>query len=122
MATPREAPVGHMPDFEVTTIAGEHVRYRDHWQRRNLVLVVVTAGEREIARRYLTQLELRRADLDDTVVVITTHPVRGISAPAVLVADRWGEIQHRADARLPRVDELMSWVRFVQIQCPECPP
>lgn len=47
---------------------------------------------------------------------------------AVVVADRWGEILHIASqsaadlSRLPSVDELLSWVQFARMQCPECPP
>jgi cystathionine beta-lyase/cystathionine gamma-synthase len=44
-----------------------------------------------------------------------------------VVADRWGEIlflDSPSDPtwRVPDVDELLSWVHFAQIQCPECPP
>jgi hypothetical protein len=41
MATRSEARLGYVPHFEVTTVDGQHVRYDDIWQRRNLVLVVV---------------------------------------------------------------------------------
>jgi hypothetical protein len=64
----------------------------------------------------------------ETTVVVTTDSVPGLSAPRVLNADRWGEILYieapAADdlSRLPSVDELLSWVRFARIQCPECPP
>jgi hypothetical protein len=64
----------------------------------------------------------------DTSVVVTSDGVRGFVAPGVVIADRWGEILHAASppggdlTQLPTVSELLSWVRFAQIQCPECPP
>ena len=43
---------------------------------------------------------------------------------AVVVADEWGEVHYVTDADavhdLPRRDEVLSWVRFLAIQCPEC--
>jgi len=51
-----------------------------------------------------------------------------MAPPRVVIADRWGEIVHIASpphgqaSQLPNVDEVLSWIRFVRIQCPECPP
>jgi hypothetical protein len=130
MASRSEARLGYVPHFDVTTIAGQHVRYDDIWQRRNLVLVLVTAQDREAGARYTSQLDARQADFEreESTVVVTTEAVPKLSAPTALVADRWGEIVFLETAssgqtfRWPDVDELLSWVHFVEIQCPECPP
>jgi hypothetical protein len=106
------------------------VRYRDIWQRRNLVLAVLPSDQQPRAARYAGDLMRCGRDFDqaDTTVVVTTDGVPGIAAPCVIVADRWGEIQHIAASAhadlsaLPDVDELLSWIRFVRMQCPECPP
>jgi hypothetical protein len=130
MATRSEARLGYVPHFEVTTLNGRHARYEEIWQRRNLVLIVVSRREREAATRYALQLEARRDEFDqeETAVVVTSDSVPGLPTPTVLVADRWGEILHRETAsdgqalQLPDVDELLSWAHFAEIQCPECPP
>jgi hypothetical protein len=130
MASRSEARLGYVPHFDVTTIAGQHVRYDDIWQRRNLVLVLVTAQDREAGARYTSQLDARQADFEreESTVVVTTEAVPKLSAPTALVADRWGEIVFLETAssgqtfRWPDVDELLSWVHFIEIQCPECPP
>jgi peroxiredoxin len=48
----------------------------------------------------------------------------GPGAAAVLVADEWGEIHFAAETglahELPSPGELVEWVRFIAIQCPEC--
>ena len=44
-----------------------------------------------------------------------------LTAPAALIADRWGETSGET-SRFPDIDELLSWVHFAEIQCPECPP
>lgn len=130
MASRSEARLGYVPHFDVTTIDGRRVRYDDIWQRRNLVLVLVTSQEREAGARYASQLEARQAEFEreGTTVVVTTEAVPKVSAPTAVVANRWGEIVFLETAsggqtfRWPDVDELLSWVHFVEIQCPECPP
>jgi hypothetical protein len=130
MASRSEPRLGYVPHFDVTTIEGRRVRYDDIWQRRNLVLVVVLPPERETGSRYASQLEAHRAEFEaeETTVVVTTDAVPKLAAPAALVADRWGEIAFLEQAsvaqpfRWPDVDELLSWVHFIEIQCPECPP
>jgi hypothetical protein len=130
MATRTEARLGYVPHFDVTTLGGERVRYQEVWQRRNLVLVIVNPREREAAVLYASQLKARRNEFEEAeaTVVVTADSVSGLSAPRVVIADRWGEILHieapvsGGVSRLPSVDELLSWVRFARIQCPECPP
>ena len=89
----------------------------------------MSGTDRDGGVRYASQLQLRQPDFDreETTVVVTTDAVPGLSAPSVLVADRWGEIVHLESAsgstsNLADVDELLSGVHFVEIQCPECPP
>jgi hypothetical protein len=92
--------------------------------------VVVIPSELETGSRYASQLEAHRAEFEaeETIVVVTSDAVPKLDAPAALVADRWGEIAffERASVgqpfRWPDVDELLSWVHFIEIQCPECPP
>jgi hypothetical protein len=118
-----------VPHFDVTTVDGRRVRYADIWQRRNLLLILVDAYDRDAAVLYALQLQARERDFDreETAIVVTADTVAGVTGPAIIVADRWGEIVHLDAAfgrtsQLPEVDELLSWVHFVEIQCPECPP
>lgn len=43
---------------------------------------------------------------------------------AVVIADQWGEVYFAADAGaghdLPVCEDIVAWVRFLAIQCPEC--
>ena len=45
-------------------------------------------------------------------------------APALVVADEWGEVYEAMEAGAehawPAPDEVLEWVRFIAIQCPEC--
>lgn len=48
----------------------------------------------------------------------------GISAPAVVIADQYGEIHHAAPAGdahdFPEPSEVVGWLRYLAVQCPEC--
>ncbi|HEX5474510.1 MAG TPA: hypothetical protein VFX12_07620 [Vicinamibacterales bacterium] len=117
-------PGAQVPHFEATTVEGRRISYRQLWQRRNLVLIVV--ADAAAAAPYLDSLRASEADLTahDTALVVTAGPVGDLRPNAVLIADRWGEIHHVADGlpldRLPDPASLVEWLRFVQVQCPEC--
>jgi hypothetical protein len=120
----REVPVslqrGHaVPFFEVETAGGARQAYRDVWQRRSLLLVSVAPPG-----VHATQIaaQLRERVGEDAEVVVTSDPVDGMPRPGALVADRWGEIVFVApiDPAAVDVEDLAEWVRFVQLQCPEC--
>jgi hypothetical protein len=129
MAPIREPRLGYVPHFDVSAVDGRRLHYDEVWHRRNLVLVVFRPNEREAAAQYASRLQARAEEfrLEESTVVVTVDVVPSLSAPIVVVADRWGEIlflDSPADPtwRAPDVDELLSWVHFAQIQCPECPP
>ncbi len=48
----------------------------------------------------------------------------GITPPAVVVADQWGEVHLASEAGedhdFPAVGELEQWVQYLAVQCPEC--
>lgn len=128
MAIRSDARLGDIPHFDVTTIDGRRIRYGEIWQRRNLLLVLVHPRDRTPAAEYAAGIEAHRTQLEEAeaTVVVTADAVPGLTAPRVVVADRWGEILHTECAedmsRFPSVEELVSWARFVRMQCPECPP
>ena len=115
-----------VPQFEVRTVAGAPVSYSTIWQHRNLLLVVVPPLDSESTRAYAADLtdRLREFGDQDVDTVITRDPVPGISAPAVVIADRWGEIVVATEASdvagLPTPEDLIEWVRYTLSKCPEC--
>jgi hypothetical protein len=115
-----------IPHIDVTTVDGGRFAYSDIWQRKNLVLVSLSPEESDANDEYLSQLTTQMSDLtgDDTACVITQTHIPGIPAPAVVVADRWGEIHHVTNTPrvedLPTPQELVEWLRYIRCQCPEC--
>ena len=115
-----------MPMFTVTSILdGAPFAFERVWQLKNLLLVSIPSSD-PAARLYSERLHDRVADLHslDTALVVTADIVPGIPSPGVVIADRWGEIYHVEGADhasdLPTADDLIEWVRFVRLQCPEC--
>ncbi len=114
-----------VPHFEVRDVDGHSIRYSTIWQRRNLVLLVVSAAYADSAVRHIADLAATAPAFGaNTTVVITSDAVPGLDAPAVVVADRWGEIVYvtaTADAAdLPPARELLEWISYVETRCPEC--
>jgi peroxiredoxin len=118
-----------VPHFDVLTVDGQRVRYTEFWQHQNLVFVSLDLQSHPEHRQYAANLRARRDEFsgEETVLVISSEAVGGLPSPGVIVADKWGEIVHvfRPDepgASMPDADDLLDWVHFVRIQCPECPP
>ena len=127
-----------VPFFEVTDSRGGRVAYRDVWQRKNLLVVVGPHHEPGFRRTVVDGLEARMTELTsrDTAVVMTADAIEGLPNPGVLVADQWGEIFHVAPIELGGADvdsadathaahaadaeTLIEWLRYIQMQCPEC--
>jgi len=94
------------------------------------LIVVLMVAAAMMLERALRQGGMSPTAFDqaDTAVVVTADTVPTFSGPTALVADRWGEILYLETAsgdrpgRFPDIDEMLSWVHFAEIQCPECPP
>jgi hypothetical protein len=115
-----------IPHFTVKTLDGASFSYSTIWQRRNLVLIALPVVDSEFSRRYVSELSGCSAEFNraDAACVITRDPIAGLPGPGVLVADRWGEIVYVVTtsdvSELTRAEELLDWLRYVQIRCPEC--
>jgi hypothetical protein len=79
-----------VPHFEVRRLEGERFRYSTIWQRKNLLLVTIPTLDSEAASAYAADVTARVREFGDQDLecVITKGQVPGISAPAVVVADR----------------------------------
>jgi hypothetical protein len=115
-----------MPMFTVTNRwDGATIRYRDVWQRKNLLLTSIPSAD-PATEQYIEALRERSGELgsEDVQIVVTSEAVDGIPSPGVAIADRWGEIYFVQGASraadLPVADELVDWLRYVQTECPEC--
>jgi hypothetical protein len=95
------------------------------WQRKPLVLVTLP-DDGPSSHSYAEQLmgKCRGAHDDDTAWLVTPERIPGLPSPGAIVADRWGEVMHVAQAsnvaELPVPDELVEWADYVQHRCPEC--
>ncbi len=115
-----------VPHFTVTRLNGSRVSYGDIWQRKNLLFVRLPADESSERAAYVAELDDRSDEFTalDTECVVTADSVLDLRPPAVLIADRWGEIQFIGNgvqiADLPTIEGIIEWLRFIEHQCPEC--
>lgn len=114
-----------VPHFVVGTVDGRTAHYAAIWQHKSLVLVLLPAAPSSELTAYAEHIA---ADADafaayGAACVVTSDAVQGFTAPAVVIADQWGEIvvEAAADvALLPRADVIAEWLQHVQHRCPEC--
>jgi hypothetical protein len=118
-------PGDQVPHFEVTTISGRRVAYGQLWQLKNLVLVALPRATSAAADGYVSALAARAPEFErhEAACIVTRESIERFPG-GVLVADRWGEIAHLAAASdvtdLPAPDELIEWLGYLQLRCPEC--
>jgi hypothetical protein len=113
-----------VPHFQVTRLDGSTVGYATIWQQSDLVLLALPPGDQGAEYASALGERMSRFAGASAECVMTRTAVPGMPAPAAIVADRWGEIYFAAAADevdgLPSPDELIDWLRYVQVKCPEC--
>jgi hypothetical protein len=127
--TPRLRPGDILPSYTAVTLQGDEVPYEKLWQHSNVVLFVLSVELSAAASSYLAALDGRVNELKpyDTFLIISHHPIAGVPENSLVIADRWGEIAHVADLESdptdwPSIADIVEWVEFIRMQCPECPP
>jgi hypothetical protein len=139
---------GRLPDLALPTVGGASTVPLKPGGRRNPILVAVHGGGCGECGAYLHHLAEAAAELSEwdahAVVIVPDaaapapdlpFPVvldaerrfaarTGLKGAAVVIADQWGEVAHVADAgaghALPAAPELVEWVRYLAMRCPEC--
>ncbi len=97
---------------------------------RKATVLVTLHRECDACRAYLDALAHEQAGIDewDGRVAATfaneATADAGIPAPAVLIADQWGELFVIEPAgnghAFIEPAEVLSWLRYLAVQCPEC--
>jgi hypothetical protein len=123
------APGDLISPFDGEAIDGHRLPYEEVWQRRNVVLFVLSPSARAEASAYLSDVDARLSQLrpNDTSLVISHQTIAGMPRDGLVITDRWGEIVHVRELtsrpqEWPSVDDIVEWVEFVRMKCPECPP
>jgi peroxiredoxin len=136
------APRSVLPNFALPALDGRLVSLWEYKQREPLVLVVCDQESlpllEEFAERYpdyrraggqvlaVSRARPESRSLPFRVLIDREGEVTGSlvrSAPAVLVADAYGELCVRIEGPWAGGldhDVVLGWVTFTEIQCPEC--
>jgi peroxiredoxin len=117
-------PGDHVPHVSFQTTDGHTVRYADLWQHKNLILASLPAAPAFVTYAARLENDVRSALPADTSLVISHDAFADLPAPAILVADKWGEIHHAHTAstlaEMPDAEAILEWLAYVRMQCPEC--
>ncbi len=118
-----------LPMISVATVDGDATVPLRRAGRRATVLVTVHP-ECDACRAYLDALAREQAEIEEwDGRLVTTYADAeladaGIPAPAVLIADQWGElfVVEPAGESHAFIEpaEVVSWLRYLAVQCPEC--
>ena len=116
-------------DIEFDVLRDAAKRYQDFTEQGAVVVVVLpyNSQETDLLRMWATMPFVALVDDDGRV-----HELYGAvdeqrkPAPVIYVTDRFGEIFSVYDVRsgknLPRTDEILKMLEFINHQCPECEP
>jgi len=133
-----------IPPFELPSADGESVNVWQFKQQKNLVLVFLPSMScpgcaefvekmdencREYDEELAAVLVIVRSDRDaialrSPLAVLYDRDGRvteqyASSAPAVFVADRFGELQAEWQGRFPSQKEILDVVELINLECPE---
>lgn len=121
---PRLQRGGRVPHFHVTDTSAARVAYDEAiWQRDHLLLVSLGDDDGDPFAAIARDLQGRASDIAalEARLVVTRDPIAGVPRPGAVVADRWGEVFAVIDeAGSTYADDLIEWIRWVQMKCPEC--
>ncbi len=138
--------------FELTGETGHRRRLRDCLRRTNVVIFLYHGPDCPACREYLRALAQAARQLreeDETAVLAigpsvftpgvprtpafpipllidnvgATAAEEGVTVPALVVADRFGELWAAwvggEEHQLPSLPEIRAWLDLIQLQCPE---
>ncbi len=116
-------------DAYLAALAAQEAELRD-WDGRVMAVRVGRADAESAARSSEGEKHAHAAPHRPAERVrVAADPERslasaGITAPAVLIADQWGELfvvePAGAEHALLAPDEIVAWLRYLAVQCPEC--
>lgn len=137
-----------VPKLTLESATGEFVSlFR---RRRATILILIHDLTCSACRAYVESIDAERAELDswaaDIAIIVSDDRGRpsahaspcatyydperrvselaGVEPPGVVVVDQWGEATDTQEAgeahAFPAVAAVVSWVRYLAVQCPEC--
>jgi hypothetical protein len=134
-------------NLSLTKRNGETLRISDYRQKQNLIILLTGETSFGLLSRLVNDLSERYAEFqaEETEILVivggfghapeklgaglpfpvATYPDRGLDGktPAINVLDRYGEVYaaYQPDdlAGVPTADDLLEWLRFIELQCPE---
>jgi len=99
------------------------VGYRDIQDENAEVVFVSAGGVKQTASARHLPFPVLLDDNGEMHGAIGAIDSNGGESAAVCIADRYGEVYFAVScsaARCPSAGDILDWLRFIEIQCPEC--
>lgn len=139
-------------DYELTKTDGSTLMLSDFRNKLNVVLIIFNGALTPAQTQWLRQLagksdEVRENETRVIVAVPAGQQIEGLPAELIVASDESGRVLRDLAAGpstavyftdkfrevfhvyriaqgepLPSVDEILGWIKFVAMQCPECHP
>jgi peroxiredoxin len=94
----------------------------ERFDQAEAVVLAISCDPLDVLRSFATELRLQLPLLSDPAGQVARN--ENIKHPAIIVTDRFGEIWAAWSSddthALPSVQDVRSWLEFVELQCREC--
>jgi hypothetical protein len=112
-----------LPEIWGTTFDGQRIHASDLRGRKNIVVIFLGQLSNEPVEQLLRALSLRHGEMQDEDAELIVVEQSRLQNAAICIADRYGEVyfsEFCSDTACTSADNVMEWLRFIEIQCPEC--
>jgi peroxiredoxin len=94
----------------------------DAYRQEETAVLALGPDEQASNRQLAARLGHPFPFLSDPAGYVITH--QGLAPPSLIIADRWGEIWAAwlggTNHQFPSKQDILQWLLFIEVQCPEC--
>lgn len=92
------------------------------YRQEETAVLAIGPDEQALNRQMAVRLDSPFPFLSDPTGRVVAQ--QGLALPSLVIADRWGEIWAAwlggATHQFPSEQDILQWLSFIEIQCPEC--
>jgi hypothetical protein len=112
-----------LPEIWGTTFDGRRIHASDLRGRKNIVVIFSGQQSSEPVEELVRALSVRHGEIQDEEAELILVEESRLPRAAICIADRYGEVyfsEFCSDTACTSADNVLEWLRFIEIQCPEC--
>jgi hypothetical protein len=111
-----------LPEIRGAASDGRTIHTSDLHGRKNIVAIFPGEQSSDSIRELIRALSDRHDEIHDEEAEVIVAEDTELHRAAICIADRYGEVYFSAffSDTVPSADSVLEWLRFIEIQCPEC--